>query len=72
MALTKEETAAIRKLKNLAKAWPEDLWIFAVNGKLMVMKLGEDTHERLMTPEGGVDKIGMVSSIDIPADGGDW
>jgi hypothetical protein len=71
-SLTKEEKAAISKLKKLAQIWPESLWLFS-NGTLYVMKTnGIGEKERAMTQYGGVDPKYIVDTIDIPNDGGDW
>ncbi len=82
--LSKEEQAAIRALKRLAKKWPKSLWLF-VTGTVHVMRCGED-GERVYIPiedgylrgpgessqGGGVDPDYMVTTIKMPSDGGDW
>jgi len=68
---TKEEAAAIRSLKRIAKKWPDTLWLFSANGTLCVMKKN-DLGERAMLSTDGVDPDYLVDSVDIPNDGGDW
>ena len=69
--LTKEEEAAVRSLKRLAKKWPKSLWLFSASGTLWVMKYKPD-GERAMDGF-GVDQDYVLAKIDgIPNDGGDW
>lgn len=68
--LTKQEKNAIRTLKNLAKRWPKNLWLFSANGNLCVMRY--ENGKRITTEFGGVDQNYIITEIDIPNDGGDW
>ena len=76
--LTVIEKRAIKTLNDLAKNWPKSLWIFATGSSdsaLYVMKysLSEDgsgMRHDLRSPS--VDPNGIVASIKIPCDGGDW
>lgn len=73
LELTKEEKSAIRRLKRLAKDWPDSLWLFSASGTLWVMK--RDEHGDQAMKEGfwgGCDPEYCVEIIDIPNDGGDW
>ena len=69
--LTKEEKSAIRRLKRLAKDWPDTLWLFSASGSLYVMKSGEN-REHVETENGSMDADYEVEIIDIENDGGDW
>lgn len=85
---TPEEQKAIDALKRLARSWPKSLWLFAVDGTLMVMQCGKngervyhlqgdtDSEGRSIDPDqkstGGVDAEYVVDAVDIPCDGGDW
>lgn len=71
MKLTRHEKSVIRQFKRLETIWPETLWLFSGDGKLTVMKTG-DNGERVMTELGGVDPDYAVEIIDIPNDGGGW
>lgn len=73
-ALTAKEQAAIATLRRLASAWPDTLWLFSASGTLCVMRRDEN-GERAQTrgdAKGGVDPDYVVTTIDIPNDGGDW
>jgi len=72
--LTPEEEKAIRMLKKLEKQWPKSLWLFSASGSLNVMRCDEN-GEQVMQPNadgGGVDQNYVITTIDIPNDGGDW
>jgi hypothetical protein len=70
MKLTKEEQKAIDALKEVAKIWPESLWIF-VDGSLHVMKKNNEGNAKYTKLE-GVDQDYEVDDINIPCDGGAW
>ncbi|MCP4113237.1 MAG: hypothetical protein GY749_48200 [Desulfobacteraceae bacterium] len=70
MKLTKKEKTAINALKNVAKIWPESLWLFSASGTLCVMK--KKNGESVLTKDGGVDPGYIVDHIDIENDGGDF
>lgn len=75
LELTKEEKAAIKSLKRLAKRWPSSLWIFAgSSGGLTIIKKNQDGYQaRISTPRGdAVDQRYQVDEIKIEADGGDY
>ena len=69
MSLNKREQKAIDALNEVAKIWPESLWIFSANGSLFVMK--KKAGERMMAGE-SVDQNYIVERIDIENDGGDF
>jgi hypothetical protein len=69
--LTKQEKNAIRCLKNLAKRWPDSLWLFSAARELCVMRYN-NKREVAVTNSGGVDQDYVVADINIPNDGGDW
>jgi hypothetical protein len=69
--LTADEKAAIAKLRRLANTWPATLWLFSGAGKLCVMRR-DGNGERAATDGGGVDPDYVITTIDIPNDGGDW
>lgn len=68
---TKEEQKAIDNLNKLSKSWPKSLWLFSASGTLCVMRTGHN-NERIMTKKGGVDQDYVLTSVNIPNDGGDW
>ena len=65
------KSTAIKRLKELAKEWPEDLWIFASGGSLHIMQC-DKTGSAIITDSGGYDQNYIVDTVDIPSDGGDW
>lgn len=69
--ITPEERRAIRSLQRLAKTWPKSLWLFSASGGLCVMRADEDGRP-VMLPNDGVDPDYVLSTVDIPNDGGDW
>lgn len=71
MIETDDERRAIAALHRLAKRWPDTLWLFSASGTLCVMRLGED-GDKLRTADGGMDPSAVLTSINIPNDGGDW
>ena len=70
-ATVAEERRAIRRLKSLARVWPETLWLFSGSGTLCVIKKDEN-GKRVMTEAGGVDQRYVLDHINIENDGGDW
>jgi hypothetical protein len=63
-----------RALNRLEKGMPPDLWIFAADGGLWLMRCDEN-GERAYVPgwnSGGVDPAYIVESYRVPSDGGDW
>jgi hypothetical protein len=71
MKLTKEEKQVIEQLQKLAETWPKSLWLFSASGSLLVMKVGKD-GKPVFKYNGGADLDYIVTTIDIPNDGGDW
>jgi len=71
--MTKKLTidGAVEKLRQLAKRWPENAWIFCDGQTLNVMMTGS-SGERVMNSFGCVDHDWVIESIRIPSDGGDW
>lgn len=69
--LSPEEKQAIRKLKELAKNWPDTLWLNSMSGILYVMQRDVEGR-RAYTLAGYCDPEYIVTRIDIPNDGGDW
>lgn len=67
--LTSEEQRAIASLRRLAARWPASLWLFS-NGTMNVLKKGPDGRQ--YTQRGGTDPDYLVTTIDLPNDGGDW
>jgi hypothetical protein len=72
MSTEARRKAAIRLLEKAAAIWPrDDLWVFAADSRLCVMRYGPDGR-RLIGLDRGMDQDAIVARIDIPADGGDW
>lgn len=73
MELSEEERKAIASFKDLAKKWPDTLWLFSGGqGGIAVLKKGPN-GEKVTTGFGeGFDNNYVVAHIDIEADGGDW
>jgi hypothetical protein len=70
--ISPQEKKALTALKRLEKLWPRSLWVFAANGRFIVMKTNE-AGERVMTHRGGGTDPGyIVEDFCIPCDGGDW
>ena len=70
LTLNPEEKKAVAALKRLAARWPKTLWLFT-NGTLYVVKTKDG--KRVMTERGcAVDEKFIVTSVDIPSDGGDF
>lgn len=72
--LSKEEAKAIRRLRKLAKEWPETLWLYS-NGSMYVMrkKPGEGQIMRDGGRSEGVDPAHTVETIvGLYSEGGDW
>ena len=72
--LTEEQ--AINRLKNLAKVWPDTLWLYSAGGCLNVVKKNSN-NERAMdkshiSPGPGYDQSYSLETINIENDGGDW
>lgn len=70
--LTKEEKNAIASLKRLAKRWPDSLWLFAGSGHLCVMRTDENGVAVHTVKGGGYDPDYLITTVDIPNEGGDW
>ena len=78
--LTKEEIKLIKSLEVLSKRWEkhgERLWLFSASGSLHVMMYAGDKNpfsnkEESTTNKGGVNPENMITTINIPNDGGDW
>lgn len=70
MDITEQEVKIIKRLKNIAKVWPNTLWLFSGSGILYVMK--KKDGDTVMNKSGGVDYDFIVDRIDIENDGGDW
>ncbi len=68
--LTEKEQKIIKRLKNIAKIWPDTLWLFSASGSLCVMK--KKDGKVIINRFGGVDYDFIVDQIDIENDGGDW
>ncbi len=70
METTTREDRAIATLGNLSKRWPKNLWLYAADSQIYVMKKKDGQH--VMNYHGGVDQDYIVGTIYIEADGGDW
>jgi len=73
--LSREERLAIAALRRLASRWPRSLWLFSASGDLCVMRRGEQGDRVLVAqdePGASMDQTYVVTSIDVPNDGGDW
>jgi hypothetical protein len=73
--LTKEEESAIRRLKRLAKDWPDTLWLYSASGNLHVMQTDEFGEEAMgggYRGEGVDPEYDITTIHGIPNDGGDW
>jgi hypothetical protein len=71
MELSADEVRAVKRLRKLAKEWPDTLWLFSASGILNVMRKGAD-GEQAHLKGSGVNPDFIVDVIDIPNDGGDW
>ena len=69
--LTPDEQRAIRALNRLQEMWPQSLWLFSASGRLNVMRAGKH-GEQVHGENGGIDQNYVVTTVDIPNDGGDW
>lgn len=65
------EQKAINALRRLAKTWPKSLWLFSASGTLCVMQRSPD-GEKAKVRGGGMDQEYVLTTINIPNDGGDW
>lgn len=78
--LTEEEAKLIRSLQRLSVKWKRNgkrLWLYSASGTLCVMldQGGNNPHPRMggLNPSNeGVNQDNVVTTIDIPNDGGDW
>lgn len=66
MKLTREERNAITALKGIARQWPESLWLFSSDGKLMVMKNNHNNEAAMIGLS--YDPDYKIAEIDIPHD----
>jgi len=67
-----EKDQIINVLEDLDSGWPSDLWLYAANGTLYLMKNKSDGSRGIL-PNGGVDSTYIVETfINIECDGGDW
>ncbi len=67
-----QERQALRRLRELARAWPKSFWLFSGSGSLSVMRYKPD-GTCAMTATGCVDQDYLVATIEgIPNDGGGW
>jgi hypothetical protein len=69
--VTTEEKKVIEMLRRVAKIWPATLWIFCDGNGLRIMRRGAD-GQRQTTSDGAMAQRSIVTTIDIPSDGGDW
>ena len=68
---TPDEARAIRRLKALARDWPDTLWLYSAGGALHVMRKGDDgVHVTL--PHDGIDPDYSLATVEIENSGGDW
>ena len=70
MILSDEEKKIIKRLKSVAKKWPNTLWLYSASGSLCIMK--KKNGQSVMTKDGYVDSDYLVDKIDLENDGGDW
>jgi hypothetical protein len=71
--ITPTEQKAISALKEVARKWPENLWLFSANGSLHVMRKDSNgKHAYSDHEKGGVDPSYSLDTINIDNDGGDW
>jgi len=63
--LDRKEQAIVSALEKLDKKWPPTLWITTVQGKLSIMKYG-DEGVRVLLPDGTYDLDYLVCQLDIP------
>lgn len=67
------EKEAIAALKKLEKQWPKDLWLFAANGTLCLMRKHPNERKEAGKPGSGMDRELIAESFPgIECDGGDW
>lgn len=70
MKLTKREKQAIEALEEVAKIWPESLWLY-IGESFTVMK--KDKNGNCVMKRERVDQDYIVAHIEgIQADGGGW
>jgi len=70
--LTKAERSVIRRLRALARVWPDSLWLFSACGALQVMRCDKDGN-RVLNMDGTMSQKAILKTIHgIPSDGGDW
>ena len=62
--ITKEELAAIRSLKRLARNWPKSLRLFSWSGSLKVTKEDSDGKQAVVDHIFGIDNDGGDPSDD--------
>lgn len=68
--LSKEELKTLRRLRKLAKEWPDTLWLFN-NGNMYVMRKKPEDGSNM--DKGGVDRAHLVEIISgMNSEGGDW
>jgi hypothetical protein len=70
--LNKEEAAAIRSLKRLAKRWPKSLDLWAMAGSLYVAKVPPGEDPCCPKTRRARDELVVAEIMGIPCDGGDW
>lgn len=69
--LTKKEKSVIRRLKSIARDWPDTIWVYANSGLLSIMRYDEDGNTAIL-PNGGVDPDYEIDAVFILSGGGDW
>lgn len=72
MEATKKEQDSIDSLEKLAKKWPKSIWLFCDGLSMKVMRCGKDGERVMKEKFGGVDPDYILTTVDIPHDGGDW
>lgn len=65
------EVQAVSALCEVARRWPDSLWLFAANGRLCIMRKNAE-GKRAVTKDGAMDQRYVIAVAPIEADGGDW
>ena len=63
---------AVTALNDIAKRWPDDLWLFVEGNNIAIMKTGSKGERVYVCRGGGVDPDYQIGTAVIPADGGGW
>jgi hypothetical protein len=72
MSIERHEERVLKALLRLEKEWPKSLWVFAANGRFIIMRTGKNGEHVMTHDGGGADPAYIVTDFNIPCDGGDW